>query len=333
MPLHREAMRVDRFGADSPTPARETVARRGLAGRAIVRVTHASVGVTDAMAARGDYLLHPFRGFVPGYDFVGTVEHLPAGDRSGLSLGRRVAAVMPFMGAHADMVSLAPSLLVPVPDELDSPTAATLPLDTVTAFFALDALALDDGASVLVQGASGAVGAWTVQLAAERGLAVYGTASPRSRDYAERLGAEVLDYRDPAWIERLATASGGVSGAIDHTGSRALRRAVRPGGRIVRIAFGGEPGRQRSATATGFLTAAMRRYARPGERVSSVPIIVATRRSAYRRALSTLMEAVATGRLLAPLPQTFPLTEYADALKAANSGDPGVKTVLTMSHK
>jgi NADPH:quinone reductase-like Zn-dependent oxidoreductase len=135
----------------------------------LVRVTHASVGVTEATAVRGDYLLQPTRGFVPGCDFVGIIERLSADDRSGLHAGQRVAGILPRMGAPANLIRVAPSLLVPVPDLLDSATTATVPLDAATALFAIDALAISSG-TLLVQGAGSAVGAWAAQLATARGL-------------------------------------------------------------------------------------------------------------------------------------------------------------------
>lgn len=317
-----------------------------------MRVTHASVGATDAMAVSGDYLLHPFAGFVPGYDFVGIVERLPTEPRAELSIGQRVAGVLPGMGAHATIVRAAPSLLVPVPADLDDLVAATAPLDAVTARLALDALGLDgagsrrsglDGrrrdarargrrdGSVLVQGAGGAVGAWAVQLARRRGLEVFGTASGRSSAHATSLGARVLDYRERDWPERLLLASGGgVSGAVDHTGGREPRRVVRPSGRIVRIAFGGEPGARRSAAARGALTAIGRGAAHPAERVCSTPAVVALRRAAYRGALAETLESMSVGELAAPRPRTFALDEYGDALAFAEAAAPGEKAVLVM---
>jgi NADPH:quinone reductase-like Zn-dependent oxidoreductase len=287
------------------------------------------VGVTDVMALRGDYLLQPWRGFVPGYDFVGVIERLPAGAHPGLHVGQRVAGILPRMGAHASLLTVAPSLLVPVPDLLDSETAATVPLDAVTALFALDALAMSSG-TVLVQGAGGAVGSWAAQLATARGLTVYGTVSARSRAHAEQFTASVFDYGDPTWIEQiLDLTAGGVDGAIDHTGSWSVRRAVRAGGRLVRTAFGGAPGRGRTSTAAGSVTSSLRRHARPGERICSVPILVATRRTRYRQALSELFTAVSSGALIPPRPRTTPLTRFPDALAAALGAAPGEKTILT----
>lgn len=282
------------------------------------------------MAIRGDYLMQPMPRFVPGYDFIGAIERLPPDGHGGLSVGQRVAGILPRMGAHATVVYVAPSLLVPVPEELDSPTAATVPLDAVTARLALDALDLDD-APILVQGAGGAVGSWAVQMATARGHHVYGTASPRSHRHAEDLGATVFDYRDPDWIENLVAATdGGVAGAIDQTGSRSLRRAVTPGGRIVRIAFDGKPGHQRRATAAGFLATNLRRYARPRERICSVPMLLATRRDACRRALASALDAVVSARLVAPQAHLFPLSDYPNALAAADRGEPGMKVILTI---
>ncbi|AOS61878.1 quinone oxidoreductase family protein [Actinoalloteichus hymeniacidonis] len=327
--VERSAVRIERFGTIPAGPSRQAETRAPRGPRALVRITHASVGVTDVMAARGDYLLQPRRGFVPGYDLVGIIEYLPSGDARGLRIGQRVAAVLPRMGAHATVIDVPTSLLVPIPDGLDSAIAATVPLDAVTAGCALEALR-PDGRPILVQGAGGAVGSWAVQLASAGGRTVYGTASRRSREHAERFGATVLDYGDFGWIDELrAITGGGVSAAIDHTGSRALRRAVRPSGRIVRIAFGGSPGTQCAATAAGSLATQLRRYARPDERLCSVPMLLMTRRDRCRRLLAELLAGVAAGRLIAPGPRLFALSDYAGAMAAAEAGDPGEKIVLT----
>lgn len=323
------AMRVDQFGAAPKSPIRRPL-RAARVSRAVVWVTHASVGITDSMAIRGDYLIQPFPRFVPGYDFIGVIEHLPKAAQCHLSVGQRVAGVLPRMGAHSNRIAVSPSLLVPVPDGLDSAVAATVPLDAVTAWFALDALG-HDRESVLVQGAGGAVGSWAVQMATARGCAVYGTASPRSRDHAQALGAEVFDYRDPAWIDALRTVTeGGVAGVIDHTGSRAIRRVVAPGGRIVRTAFGEKPGRQRRATATGFLTATLRRHANPTEKVCSIPMLLATHRVAYRHALAEALDDLAAGGLTAPEPRLLPFDQYRAAVAEAEHASPGAKVILAL---
>ena len=323
--LVRQAVRVERFGLPNLALVDEPIPRGR--NRVIVRVTHASVGVTDVVAARGDYLLHPLSGFVPGYDFVGTIEHLPT-TVSRLRVGHRVAGILPAMGSHASYISVAPSLLVPVPGGLDSLTAATMPLDAVAAMFALDELGRQPG-KLLIQGVGGAVGAWAAQLASACGHEVYGTASARSRTHAERFAATVFDYHDPDWPDQVLDVCGGrVDAAIDHTGSAQLRRIVRPEGRIVRTAFGGQPGHERAATAKGFLSTMLRRNARPAERVCSAPMLVATQRARYRSLLATAFKAVCAGTLAAPRPHAVALSDFRDAYDACPAGIPGEKTIL-----
>ncbi|KAE8130257.1 quinone oxidoreductase family protein [Bifidobacterium sp.] len=325
-----QAMRVERFGEPSAGVHTHSQTVRPTHGRALVRITHASVGSTDIAAIRGDYLLQPFPGFTPGYDFVGVIESLGSSQHSNLQVGQRVAGVLPRMGTHATHIAVAPSLVVPVPDELDSAVAAATPLDAVTARFAISALGFEGG-SLLIQGAGGAVGSWAVQFATALGYCVFGTASQRTRGLAERLGATVFDYHDPDWMDRLVAAThGGVTGAIDHTGSRSLRHAVAPHGRIVRIAFDDTSRYQRLSTATGFLTAGLRRCSRPSERVCSVPLIVMARRAAYRSALASIFKGLAIGSLAAPRAVEYPFDDYADALEHASHVDPGTKTILVM---
>ncbi|MFT4029426.1 MAG: hypothetical protein QM675_06080 [Protaetiibacter sp.] len=117
------------------------------------------------------------------------LEHVDhAGTVRGFVLGQRVAGIMPRMGAHATTIGVAASLLVPVPETLDSAVAATLPLDVVTARHALELLG-PDARTVFVQGVSGAVGLLAAQLAKLDGLDVIGTASKASPPVARRIGA------------------------------------------------------------------------------------------------------------------------------------------------
>ena len=297
------------------------------------------------LARRGHYLLQPRAGFVPGYDFVGTVETATSGTYT-FEVGQRVAGILPRMGSHTSLIAVHPSLLVTVPDGLDSAVAATIPLDGVTARLALEALrsprepaeisrlGAAEGPTrrtILVQGAGGSLGAWSTQLAQSEGHLVFGTASNRSRAIAEDYGVRVFDYTDPAWVSEVAAQTGGVHGVIDHTGNRTLARMVRPGGVIVRTAFEGAHTHPRIATASGFARASARRYARPGERVISTPITVALRRGAYRRHLREMLELVDTGILRAPAPTLVAFDDYPTACTEAERAVPGTKVVLAMA--
>lgn len=324
--------RVDHFG--SPEVLRlERFAPRPPGRRKVrVRVTHASVGATDAMARSGDYLLQPRPGFTPGYDFVGVVETVDAAAaRRGLRAGMRVVGCLARMGAHATHLDVPVGRLVPVPDALDSATAAALPLDLVTAALALELAEIPGGGTVFVQGVSGSVGSLIAQHAIAHGLRVVGTASERTRRSAEALGTHVVDYRDPDWPALVRElAPGGVDASFDHTGTPLVRAVTSRAGTVVRTAWTGRPGRGRLDAALGGPATVARRFASPRERLCSVPLLIALQPGKYRRMLGDQLGRVADDRLHAPATTTVPFCEVVSAHRQLATLDPGHKIVLEM---
>lgn len=320
----RLVARVSRFG----DPSAMVLARERMIaprpGQVVVRVRYSSLGATDLLARAGGYVFHPLPGFVTGYDFVGElVTETALSVALGLREGAVVAAVLPGMGAHATFLTVSPTLLVAVPDGLDPARAAVLPLDGVTAAYALELAG--SVRSLLVQGAAGAVGSLAVQLARAAGATVVGTASGRSRDAAAQLGIPVVDYTAREWPERVREAAGGpVDAAIDHTGSPRVHEALARDGVVVHTAFAGRRGHERADAVIGAARAARSRT----DRICSTPFFVATRRAAYRRMLATLLADVAAGRLKVAEPEVLPLAEIWDAHRAAESAPPGRKVVL-----
>src|SRR5262249_42965609 len=220
-----EVLRLEEF---TPTSPRHRKVR--------VRVTHASVGSTDAMARSGNYLLQPRPGFVPGYDFVGVVEtDTAAAARKGLRAGMRVIGCLARMGSYATQLDIPADRVIPLPDALDSARAAGLPLDLVTAALALELADPPGGGTLFVQGVSGSVGSFVTQHAIANGLQVVGTASERTRAFAESLGARVVDYRDPNWPALVQErAPGRADASIDHTRSPLVRAVTARAGTAVR---------------------------------------------------------------------------------------------------
>jgi NADPH:quinone reductase-like Zn-dependent oxidoreductase len=298
----------------------------------LVRVTHASVGSTDLLARRGGYLLQPLPGFTLGYDFVGVLETTTdVSDRLGLRVGDRVAGCLPRMGAHTTRLVLDPTLLVAVPDALPSASAATAPLDLLTAGVALQLAQVQPGGSILIQGVTGAVGVLAAELAGVGGLRVFGTASARSRAGAQGLGVTFADYTDPQWPQKVRDASaGGVDAAIDHTGSPVVKEAVAPTGTLVHTAFVGRTGQERPDTAAGALSSSVHRWAHPRERVCSVPLFVAMERRAYRAMLTDGLRMLAEGELALPDAVVVPLGNVWEAHRLAEHPEPRSKVVLEM---
>lgn len=318
-----DVLRIEQF--DAPPHKR---------GKVRVRVTHVSVGSTDAMARSGNYLLQPRPGFTPGYDFVGVVDSDESvAERSGLRTGMRVAACLPRMGAYATHLDVPAERLVPLPDELDSAIAAAMPLDLVTAALALELAKMPSSGTIFVNGVSGSVGRLVTQEAIASGLHVVGTASERSRDSAESLGARVVDYRDPNWpkLVRELTA-GGADASIDHTGASPVRAATARRGTVVRTAWSARPGHGRIDAALGGPLTLARRFGSPNERLCSVPLVVGLQPAKYRTILARQLGRVNDHELDAPAVTVMPLADVVDAHRRLATLEPGHKLVLEMPH-
>ena len=330
---HAVRARVGRFGGPEVLRFETFTLGRPRRGRVRVRVTHASVGSTDAMARSGNYLLQPRPGFTPGYDFVGVLETVNAvAARRGLRVGMRVVGCLARMGSYASHLDVPADRVIPLPDALDSPRAAALPLDLVTAALALELAAPPRGGTLFVQGISGSVGRILTQRATAKGLKVVGTASERTRASAESFGAGVADYRDPNWPELVRKlAPGGIDASIDHTGSPLVRAVTVPAGTVVRTAWSGRAGHGRKDAALGGATALARAFASPRERVCSVPLLVALKPAKYRRILQNGLDCVIDNSLHGPIVTTLSFADVVDAHKRVESLAPGHKLVLQMA--
>jgi NADPH2:quinone reductase len=170
----------------------------------VVRIRAANVNPTDLgvrsgqARARMPDLQPPF---VPGWDLAGEVTAV-GGEVDAFSPGDRVLGMIPFgriggrVGAYAQAAAVDPGWLAPLRTDLDDATAATLPLNALTAQQALDMIAAPPGATLLVTGASGAVGGFATQLAARAGLRVLAQASRDDEEWVASLGATEVIARD-----------------------------------------------------------------------------------------------------------------------------------------
>jgi NADPH:quinone reductase-like Zn-dependent oxidoreductase len=134
---------------------------------------------------------------IPGLDVAGTVDALGEG-AGGLQVGDRVIGFLPFDGdgAAADYVLAPAEILAPAPTSIPLADAAALPVVGLTAWQALvEHARLRSGQRILVNGASGAVGGYAVQLAKAAGAHVIATGRASSREHLLALGAdEVIDH-------------------------------------------------------------------------------------------------------------------------------------------
>src|SRR6202161_2955942 len=144
-------------------------------GQVVVRLLAPNVNPTD-LAARAGHgpIAMPGPPFVPGWDFAGDVQLVGEGV-TGFVPGDRVAGMIHWYdlkgaaGTYAEAVAVDAGVLARLPAGLDYATAATIPLNALSAAQGIDLLGLDEPTVVLVTGASGAVGSFAVQLAVEAG--------------------------------------------------------------------------------------------------------------------------------------------------------------------
>jgi NADPH:quinone reductase-like Zn-dependent oxidoreductase len=239
---------------------------------------------------------------IPSYDLSGVVVALAPGVGD-VSIGEAVYALAPFErdGAAAEYTAVPADVLAPKPRTLDHVESAAIPLAALSAWQGLfDHGRLESGQRVLVQGASGGVGHFAVQLARRHGAHVIGTASPANLDSVLTFGAhEVLDHASDSFDKALEP----VELVFDTVGGALLARAtalVRDGGRIVSIAE------------------------EPPEGVDAVYFVV----QPNRQQLIELARLVDAGELRPALDSVFPLSDARAAFERSLTAGKRGKVVL-----
>jgi NADPH:quinone reductase-like Zn-dependent oxidoreductase len=241
-----------------------------------------------------------------GYEAAGIVDELGEGVTD-VAVGDRVFGFCVDGAAQAELAVLAH--YAPIPSALDFDVAASLPAAIETAARALDQLGVFGGATLLINGASGNIGAAAVQLAAARGARVIGTASPANLEYLRSLGAEPVAYGEGMTDRVRALTPAGVDLALDVAGNGILLDLIKLAG-----------GAEHVITVADFGGASQHnvRFSRGDD----------------GRALYVLLqigELATAGKFKVPAVQTFPLSEVAQAHRVGEAGRARGKLVLTVN--
>lgn len=192
-----EVLKLDEVPVPEPGP-----------GEALVKIDAAGQNFVDIYERRGWYSLG-----LPvtlGKEAAGTVVSIGSGTQ-GVRPGDRVAYAM-TPGAYAEYAAVPAWKLAPIPDRIDTRTAAAVMLQGMTAqFLARSAYPLGPGKTALVHAASGGVGQLLVQIAKLLGARVIGTCSTDEKAaIAKEAGAdEVILYSRENFTERTLTMTGG----------------------------------------------------------------------------------------------------------------------------
>jgi NADPH:quinone reductase-like Zn-dependent oxidoreductase len=149
------------------------------------------------LLARFSFGLRTPKNPILGNEFAGTVEAVGSGVTrfkvGDVVFGYRGQA----MGAYTEYICMnAEGMLAPIPPNLGSPEAAVVPYGALTALTLLRRLNIQPGQRVLVNGASGKIGAFALQIAKHLGAEVTGVCGAERMAYVRALGADhVLDYK------------------------------------------------------------------------------------------------------------------------------------------
>lgn len=294
-------------------------------GEALVRVAAAGVSIGISHLTVGvPYLVRLVAGLrrprnpLPGLDVAGTVEAVGS-PSSDLEIGAEVVGWA--NGTWAEYVCVPLDQLHAKPDNLGFDQAAALGDSAITALKAVrDQGEVGPGQSVLINGASGGVGTYAVQIAKQLGAEVTGVCSAASGDMVRGLGAdEIIDYKTQDFLA--STRKYDV--LVDMIGNRPLRdclRVLTSGGIYVLVGVA-DMGRILG------LSRQARAFALAPFVKQKLRVFVAMH---SREDLGTVLDLAAAGQLTPRIQERFPLDRAPEALTRQREGRVKGKLVLTV---
>jgi NADPH:quinone reductase-like Zn-dependent oxidoreductase len=297
-------------------------------GEVLVKIHAASLNAYDWHMVTADIFLVRLMGggllkpknTTVGADIAGEVE----------AVGSNVQQFMPGEAVFGDIAPSGSSgcaqyaavpekLLAPMPANLSFEEAAAVPMAGVTALQGLrDVGQIKAGQKVLVQGASGGVGTFAVQIARALGSEVTAVCSTHNVEQAKALGAEhVIDYTKEDFTQNgqqydLILAANGFHPLAHY------KRALAPGG--VYVMAGGKPGQIFQAVLLGSLmSGGGKKMVNVSAHTSQTDLL----------ALKVMIEA---GEVRPVIDRRYPLSETAEALRYLGEGHARGKVVVMIEH-
>ncbi|HEY3735904.1 MAG TPA: NADPH:quinone oxidoreductase family protein [Jatrophihabitans sp.] len=233
----------DSYGSPAVLRLAETAEPQPAPDQVIVAIEAAGINFADGLMVAGTYQTKPPFPFTPGSEVAGVITAVGA-EVHGLAVGQRVNSVC-GMGGYAEQVAVAASRVSPIPEAMDFPAAAALPVTYGTAYHGLvDKARLATGETVLVLGAAGGVGLACVEVAAALGARVLAAASTTpKRELCLRHGAQrTVGYDEDEFTTALTEFTGGtgIDVVFDPVGGSVGEAALRQlawGGRFLTIGY------------------------------------------------------------------------------------------------
>jgi NADPH:quinone reductase-like Zn-dependent oxidoreductase len=320
-PKLMRAIVINAYGAPDVLELKEVAAPAIKANEVLVRVHAASLNAGDRFALRGSpWLIRLSVGlrrpkdYILGWDLAGRVA----------AVGSQVTRFKPGdevfgagKGTLAEYAHVTEDELAVKPANLTFEQAAAVPTAAVAALLGLrDAGKIQPGQKVLINGASGGVGTFAVQIAKTFGAEVTGVCSTRNVDLVRSIGADhVVDYTRADF-----TRNGQRYDLIlDNVASRSfadLRRALTPQGKVIPNSGHAGMGYVFQAFA---LSLVMRQH---GSMYLAVP---------DSQTLTTLKELSESGKIKPVIDRTYPLSETTAAFRYLVQEHARGKVVITVA--
>jgi len=312
-PVASTAIRFHEYGEAPDVLRKERIeVASPAAGHVRVRVSAVGLNPADWELCRGFMAGSLPRGI--GLDVAGTIDAV-GDDVEDVGIGDLVFGTADFAGqpsaGAADIAIL--NSWYRVPEGLDPVEAAVLPMAVQTATWTLDAMGIEPGTTLLVNGAGATVGFAAVQIALRRGARVIATAGPAFAGDLTTFGALVTPYGE-GMADRVRNLAGR---PID-----LVLDAPPPNAGSIHelIAIAGDPSR--------VMTISNHDEARRlGARVNLDHIDIAGLAPAATF-MPQYASLAANGAFHIPIARTYPLDEWWNAVKLSMSGHPHGKVVL-----
>lgn len=281
-------------------------------GEVRIRVVAAAVSPTDTHVRAGTYgAVSEQPPYIPGMDAAGVVDEV--GDGCPWEIGDELMAFAlptgPHRGAYVERLVGSWDSMARIPKGSSLVEASTLPMNGLTAYQALEKLALPRGATLAVTGAAGTLGSYVVALAKREGLEVVADAAEQDRGWLEHLRADHVLPRGEAFVAAVRDAfPEGVDAVVDAAVlDDAVVPVIRDGGSLATVRF----------------------WEGPQERGITTHVVRVRDEYRSHAKLDALRERVEDGTLELRVAGTVPADRAADAHRRLEAGGVRGRLVLT----
>ena len=226
-------------------------------------------------------------------------------------------------GSFAEYVCARGDRLALKPGNLSFEEAAAIPVAAITALQGLrDKGQIQPGQKVLVNGASGGVGTFAVQIAKSYGTEVTGVCSTRNLDMVRKIGADhVVDYTQEDFTKNEQQRYDLIYDAVGNRSVSDYKRALKPGGTCAVAGFSSMP-RLFEHAVVGPLRS----------KTGNKKVGLMGMAKLNQKDLDFLKELVEAGKIVPVIDRRYPLSETADAIRYLEEGHAQGKVVITVDH-